>query len=277
MPPHAVVRLPVIDTCWLRRWRRLHGISWRTVNLRFKCPRSVLKARLAVFWGNVLRVRFLHKGLEPRGELVFEGFDQKPLWFTAAGQEKTLGLRGARKVVVKENLPMTRARFTAMTRCRWPTPPADGKELAVLFKAASGAQIRAQLLVPSCVLLQFQEKGSYRLQDVLEYLEWILDRSRTTVVPRASSQDGEPPPGRRVVYILDWFAPHLDPKVDELVHSAGHAVLRIGGHLTGLVQVEDTTAMPQWRRRTGVAKSRRRTNSCASDRTSSRPPPVRRC
>jgi len=43
-----------------------------------------------------------------------------------------------------------------------------------------------------------------------------------------------------VVYLLDWFAPHLDPKVDEMVHSAGHAVLRIGGHLAGLVQVEDT-------------------------------------
>ena len=42
--------------------------------------------------------------------------------------------------------------------------------------------------------------------------------------------------------MLDWFAPHLDPKVDDLIHSAGHAVLRIGGHLTGLVQVEDTHA-----------------------------------
>jgi hypothetical protein len=47
---------------------------------------------------------------------------------------------------------------------------------------------------------------------------------------------------RRVVYLLDWFAPHLDPRVDELIHGAGHAILRIGGHLTGLVQVEDTHA-----------------------------------
>ena len=40
--------------------------------------------------------------------------------------------------------------------------------------------------------------------------------------------------------MLDWFKPHLDPSVDELVHEAGHAVLRIGGCLTSLVQVEDT-------------------------------------
>ena len=43
-------------------------------------------------------------------------------------------------------------------------------------------------------------------------------------------------------FSLDWFAPHLDPSVDALINGAGHAVLRVGGHLTGLVQVEDTHA-----------------------------------
>ena len=166
---------------------------------------------------------------------VFDGFDQKPLWFTAASQEKTLAIRGARKVAVKENLPMTRARFTAMTRCRWPTPPADGKELGILFKAkGKGERIRQGLSVPRGVLLQFQERGSYRLEDCLEYLQWILDRSRAV---GAASQEN-----RRVVYMCDWFAPHLDESLDDLVHAAGHAILRIGGHLTGLVQVEDTHA-----------------------------------
>ena len=140
---------------------------------------------------------------------MFEGMDQKPLWFTASSQEKTLAPKGVRKVAVKENLPMTRARFTAMTRCRWPTPPTDGKNLAVLFKAAGGgSRIREGLVVPPGVLLQFAEKGSYRLEQVLEYFEWVLDRSRVAsapdegagtavsetvserpTVPRASSQD----------------------------------------------------------------------------------------
>jgi hypothetical protein len=56
------------------------------------------------------------------------------------------------------------------------------------------------------------------------------------------SDDSAPQFGRRVVYLLDWFAQHLDPSVDHLINSAGHAVLRIGGHLAGLVQVEDTHA-----------------------------------
>ena len=279
-PPHAKMDLPVLNHNWLRRWRRTYGVSARQANLRFKAPRHVIQFRLRVFWCNVIRVRVLHALLEPGGELLFEGFDQKPMWFTASSQEKTLALRGARKVAVKENVPMTRARFTVMTRCRWPSPPEDGKEIAVLFKAAGGgSRIREALRVPPEVLLQFQEKGSYRLPDVLTYISWILDRSRGPPAggpaapgPPASSQGSAPPgpssgeasassqggaaalsqkglqappgpkSGRRVVYLLDWFSPHLDTNVDTLVHSAGHAVLRIGGHLTGLVQVEDTHA-----------------------------------
>ena len=160
---------------------------------------------------------------------------------------------------------MTRARFTAMTRCRWPTPPADGKELGILFRAAGGgARIRETLRVPPGVLLQFQDRGSYRLPDVLHYMEWILDRSRIPrglppasshaaiedIVPESDANPreavaagdtaggseavsgGDPAlghAGRRVVYLLDWFAPHLDPSLDDLIHAAGHAILRIGG------------------------------------------------
>ena len=100
VPPHAVLRLPKIDYNWLRRWRRMHHVTWRTVTLRFKASRETILARLRVFWRNVLRVRLLHALLEPHGALVFEGMDQKPLWFTASGQEKTLAPRGARKGAV---------------------------------------------------------------------------------------------------------------------------------------------------------------------------------
>ena len=140
----------------------------------------------------------------------------------------------------------------------------------MLFKASGGgSRIRETLRVTREVLLQFQAKGSYRLTDVLAYVSWILDRSRASLAggpappgppasgpdsaspaaskldsasPAALSEDSAPPFGCRVVYLLDWFAPHRDPSVDELINGAGHAVLRVGGHLTGLVQVEDTHA-----------------------------------
>ena len=51
----------------------------------------------------MLRVRWVQAKLEPYTHLVFDGFDQTPLWFTAAAAEKTLGVRGQRKVAVKDN------------------------------------------------------------------------------------------------------------------------------------------------------------------------------
>ena len=53
-------------------------------------------------------------------------------------------------------------------------------------------RIRKHLSPPLGVLLQFQEKGSYRLIDVLQYMEWILDRSRADL-PRGA--DGAEPRG----------------------------------------------------------------------------------
>ena len=57
VPPHDVLKMPKIDYDWLRRWRRMHHVTWRTVTLRFKCSRDTILARILVFWRNVLRVR----------------------------------------------------------------------------------------------------------------------------------------------------------------------------------------------------------------------------
>lgn len=51
-------------------------------------------------------------------------------------------------------------------------------------------------------------------EDVMEHIEWVLDRTR---LPLA---------WRRVVYLLDWFAPHLDSRVDDLVHIGVRALFR---------------------------------------------------
>ena len=188
VPLDAILRTPKLEGgagySYLRRWRSKFGITYRTVSLRFKCARSVLTHRLKAFWSNVLRVRILHtllvrRDLERDGGLFMEGFDQKPMWFTSASAERTYNVKGRPKVAVKENVPLSRSRFTVMTRCRHPEPPTDDKETAVLFKASGGGiRIRNGLRTPPDVLLQLQEKGSYRLQDVVEYMEWILDRSR---------------------------------------------------------------------------------------------------
>jgi hypothetical protein len=56
---------------------------------------------LRVLWCNVIRLRALQALLEPGGELVFEGFDQKPLWLTASSQEKHWHSAGVEKSLSK--------------------------------------------------------------------------------------------------------------------------------------------------------------------------------
>ena len=40
IPPHKSVELPELDFNWLKRWRRLYGVTPRMANLRFKAPRQ---------------------------------------------------------------------------------------------------------------------------------------------------------------------------------------------------------------------------------------------
>ena len=44
----AVPQIPKLTKVWLSRWRLEYGITWRTVNLRFKCSWLVMKRRLSV-------------------------------------------------------------------------------------------------------------------------------------------------------------------------------------------------------------------------------------
>ena len=94
------------------RWRQIHGVTWRTVNLRYKIPRKTFLSRLRVFWSNCIIVRALHRLLHPGKDLHFAGFDQKPLWFNSILAEKTLSTKGRKKIGVAENVSSSRARFT---------------------------------------------------------------------------------------------------------------------------------------------------------------------
>ena len=101
--------------------------------------------------------------------------------------------------------------------------------MAVLFRAGSsgtGTTMRKRLSCPENTLLQFAPKGSYRLANMLDFLRWAFRPA--------------PQPSDSLVVVLDWYAVHLDGEIDNLLHDMGHAVLRIGGGITGDVQVGDT-------------------------------------
>ena len=240
--PQQEPKFPKIDHGFVFRWRRAYGVSWRTVNLRYKVSHAKRKHRIRVFWCNCLRIRMLHEILHGAGKLRFIGFDQKPLYFNSAHACKTLAQAGAKHVNVKENIAASRERFTVMTTCpSWYEHSTSGEscsviegnvafpKIAVLFRIQSldGARLRTSLQADENLCkLQCAQKGSYRLEHVLQFLEWIMKPVETSA--------------ETIVVVLDWYAPHLDPKVDATLHALGHSVLRIGGGITGDIQVGDT-------------------------------------
>ena len=107
-------------------------------------------------------------------------------------------------------------------------------------------------------MVQWAPKGSYRLPHVLAYLRWAIgeghavpeqphgntpapdDAATAEARARARAASGQTAEVRHLVVVLDWFAPHLDERVDDELGKAGAVCLRIAGGLTGDVQVCDT-------------------------------------
>ena len=129
MESGVVISIPKLTRVWLARWRKQFRLTWRTVNLRYKISRSKLYRRIELFFENLFKVRWLHFYLNgERQILCFSNADQKPLWFTTSHQDKTIAMKGAKTIIVVENVPMTRLRFSPMTRWCWPKRPRGDKK-----------------------------------------------------------------------------------------------------------------------------------------------------
>ena len=74
--------------------------------------------------------------------------------------------------------------------------------------------------------IQVQKAGSYRSEDMVEVLDWML--------PVPSS------PEESIIVLLDWFSGHLTEEVEEKIVSKGHVLLFHGGGTTPFTQINDT-------------------------------------
>ena len=156
--------------------------------------------------------------------------DQKPSWFNNAGQKGNFAVKGSKNGSVRENFAKTRQRYTIMTGVpSWLTAD-EVPKMAVLFKGAKGGRIVGSILKdfdkPDWMKLQTQEFGSYRSEDVVEYLQWAL--------PAASSSK------ESIIVILDWYTGHRTPEVERLISDKGHVLLFHGGGTTPFTQINDT-------------------------------------
>jgi len=211
---------------WLMRWRNRYRISMKRIGMQMKVSWQKITRRVRVLLTNIFRLRaffdICHPGCQPR----FLSLDQKPSWFNNAGLTDTYGRKGCRAPHVRENFAHTRQRYTILTGVpSWGHEDPDvPPKVAILFKAKPGGRtitrLRACEGVKPWMKIQVQENGSYRSQDVVEALEWMLPQ-----VPDAEhSRDS-------MIVLLDWFSGHLTEEVADLVKRKGHVLLFHGGRV----------------------------------------------
>ena len=228
---------PKLDKHWLLRWKRDKGVVLRRPTLRFKCSRSVMQVRLVAMWTNLIRIRRLTERLfgNDMASAIY-GIDEKPLHFNESGSKNTgsLELVGAPCVKLKQNHAATRERATVMTTVS-SSPLALGQPkrlpLEVLFRAKTNRRTR-HLSLPEDLNLSvaWAEKGSYRLQNILKFLDRWLD---PWSAERALANDYR-------VLMLDVAGCHLPDEVSTFCWSRGCFAVFHYGCTTGVAQVNDT-------------------------------------
>ncbi len=217
---------------WFKRWRETYGIVKKVCGMKLKVPWAKVKRRIHVLLGNIYRLRAFWELCHPGVVMRFLSLDQKPSWFNRAGHTGTFAKKGGSQPSVRENFNKTRERYTILTCVpSWGhIDPDVPPKVAILFKAKpNGAiirELRASALNKPWMKMQVQENGSYRSEDMVEALDWML--------PAASTSN------ESIVVLLDWCSGHLTEEVAEKVRSKGHVLLFHGGGSTPFTQINDT-------------------------------------
>ena len=176
-------QLPSVNNTWMWRWRFEYCLSKRIINLRWKVPFKRVLQGAFINICNVFRLRFFFEYLFPGQEFLVWSFDETPMLFNSIDSQETLELKGAK--YVRRKLPYCASKerfthFTSVSSFKWPfgdSPPPS----ATLFKGKTSSTLAGitrkpnkDVTLPRAMLLQFQECGSYREEDVVEFLEWAL-------------------------------------------------------------------------------------------------------
>ena len=168
--------------------RSNYGLSFRKANRKYEVPRHVQKERLEIFWVTLFTIRFFISrvlGYDP----IIVNFDQSPFHNNETGsQDKpTLNLRSVKVPVIEGNSDV-KTRWTAnlpdpQSRLSQENEQKPFHEM--MFKAADDGTVNARLQkfirsrgFPSTISVTVAPKGSYRSQDVIQFLSTHLDEWR---------------------------------------------------------------------------------------------------
>jgi len=210
----------------------------RKPNRRYKVSRAVLAERLQIGWLNVYRARAAVAALKSYDPHM-ENWDQSPFHHNETGSENkpTLAVAGLEVPLVEQH-NATRARWSANlttfsdhARLSKEGPPyaehmfkADGEIL--LERLQNHVRKRGY---GKWVSVATSEKGSYRTEDVLNFLEKHLPQLR----PEDAGREWR-------IMMADDHRPHLSPHVARLCWKRGYVFIPHGGGVTPVVQTVDT-------------------------------------
>ena len=92
-----------------------------------------------------------------------------------------------------------------------------------------GTGNRVKVNPPAETSVQWAEKGSYRLEHILEFIENL------PTIPTAFA------PEKRRVFTLDDYSAHLPKKVEDAFYKKGYFLIVIGGGITGDLLVNNAS------------------------------------
>ena len=187
------------DYWWCKRWEEEYGLSFRKANRKYQVPRNVQKERLEIFWVTLFTIRFfifLVFGYDP----IIVNFDQSPFHNNETGsQDKpTLNSRCAKVPIIEGNSDV-KTRWTAnlstVSKSKLEQASDPQSRLSqnneqkpfheIMFKAADDGVVHERLQqfirsrrFPSWISVTVAPKGSYRSQDVIQFLSKHLDEWR---------------------------------------------------------------------------------------------------
>ena len=220
---------------WFKMWESAHGLNMKKPNRKYKVSKTVLAERLEIGWLNAVRVRALclaKFGYEPD----FENFDESPFHNNESGSKDvyTLAVAGT-TVPVVEGHADTRERWTAnlttwsnKQRILHEGPP----QCEFMFKG-NGEVLKMRLQehirrrgVERWASATTSEKASYRVNDILDFLERHLP-------PLVENRKW------RIMQADDAKA-HLAASVFRTCWNRGYVFIPLGGGVTPVVQVVDS-------------------------------------
>lgn len=239
--------VPQLRPRWWVKWRRSYGLSMKKPNRKYKVPKWLLQSRFETMILNVARVRAAAEELLGYDPHILN-WDQSPFHHneSSSASKPTLAVKGGIVPLVEAH-DDSRARWTAnltvssdaedIRSCG--PPPAE-----LMFKGGSviaeglAAHARSRGY-PSWVSTATSEKGSYRADDVVSFLQRHL---------RAWPDDPQLR-GKWRILMADDHSPHKADAVRRLAWQRGYVLIIHGGGTTAVAQPVDTDLNQHVKRR----------------------------